>query len=140
MNLMRRLDFRFLFLLLFVIAAAGNARKNSKELSATSEASAIVGEILSPGPLTINDELVEVKRYDPETQTYLLAIVDDPDPRPLNTTPERLANAVAALPLNSIGRKPDSIVGNEYLIDKGLVLLMDSELAQRKKQLRDQGQ
>ena len=77
-------------------------------------------------------ELVKVKSYDPTTKSYEVVKVEDPTYVRIFTSPENLAAAVHFLNLEILKQKPTAIIGHDYVTERELVLLEDSDLAKRK--------
>jgi hypothetical protein len=80
--------------------------------------------------------MVSVRSYDAATRTFHLIITDEPAVGPNVATPEDLAAAVSTLKLETLKSRPQSIVGNEYQLDKELRLLSARGVTLRKQALR----
>jgi hypothetical protein len=89
--------------------------------------------LMSESPLTLDPgDLIEIKRYDSNTKTYQVIVVDDPTPEEIYATPESVSQAIHSLNPDSMKADPKDIVGSRYNTDEGLVILFDFERDQRK--------
>lgn len=85
------------------------------------------------GGLLEKGHLIAVKRYIALTRTYEVYSVEFYGEGFSYVTPEGLAWAIQTLDIDRLKKKPNSIVGSQYLLDKVLPSLNDGEIAQRKK-------
>lgn len=91
-------------------------------------------ESLMTDRLNLNvGEYVEIKRYDKETKTFQILVVDDPTPEPIYVTPESVVKAIHSLNPRSVKIDPEDIVGSRYNLDEELPVLYDFERAARRK-------
>lgn len=79
------------------------------------------------------EHLIEIKSYDPKTQSYEVFAVQFPGEDATFVTPEGLAKAIKTIDLNRIKKLPKSIIGQQFKTDQALPGLTDEELKLRSK-------
>ena len=79
--------------------------------------------------------MIEVSGYDAAARIYSVVIVNERGVGPNRAKFEDMLEAVSTLNKNLVTAKPNSIVGNQYTLDKELPLLADKGVEIRKKDL-----
>ena len=80
--------------------------------------------------------MISVEKYNPKSQTYLIAIVKEPGVGPNVAMPGDLVDAISTLDLEKLKQRPEYVVGNTYHLDKELRLISEKGLELRARLLK----
>jgi len=90
-----------------------------------------------PAPHYAAGEMIELKTYEPGSQTFEIKSLKYPAHGPFYATLEDVVDSISSLNLERVRRSPRDFVKNQYLLDKNLFILDISELPERTKQLKN---
>jgi len=88
---------------------------------------------LDEKPFIAAKNIVEVENYEAKAKIYHLKRQQFPDANGLFATPENLVAAIKTLDLAALKKKPNSIVGGQYMTDNDLLILPPEEVAKKRK-------
>jgi hypothetical protein len=106
---------KLVFIMICVLVANGNATTETKKTKPVPRAFPMKSK-----------EMVEVLSYDPVKKVYAISNLTYWGQGPIYVTPEDLAKAIPTLNLDRILRDPNSILTNQYLTDRPMMIKVPS--------------